>query len=248
MEPIRLADHGVRLFAGRLYNHDYLWFSSTEISKVSTTLPVIHNYALTYALASFSYAAFWGNTPRYFEDLPRMPLYATPAAAENVRRTTITYNAVDSLTLRTDVGPSVNTPNLGWRVYLDPMYEPGGTTKPAMGYTFYVFVFVKEHEMTFGDSRPQGTFRLGKKGAPVRVRWQEVSNPVAVFREVPTRPSHLVNPLDITGQVKSFDVIGIPPHLLFRSVEITGDWFIFGSGMPIHLPKTVRERIGTTGT
>ena len=49
MEPIRLADHGVRLFAGRLYNHDYLWFSSTEISKVSTTLPVIHNYALTYA-------------------------------------------------------------------------------------------------------------------------------------------------------------------------------------------------------
>jgi len=244
MEPIRLAERGVRLFAGRLYNHDYLWFSSTEISKVSTTLPIIHNYALTYALASFSYAAYWGNTPRYMQDLPQMPLYVTPAMSENTRRTTITYNAVDSLSLRTDVGPSVNTPNLGWRVYLDLMYESDNTPKPAKGYTFYAFVFVKEHEARFGDSRPQAVFRLGKKGTPVRVRWQEVTSPVAVFREEPTRPGHLVNPLDVGGQVRSFDVVNIPPHLLFRSVEIAGDWFIFGGGAPIHLPKTVRERIG----
>lgn len=244
MEPIRLADHGVRLFAGRLYNHDYLWFSSTEISKVSTTLPVIHNYALTYALASFSYAAYWGNTPRYFEDLPQMPLYVTPAISESARRTTITYNAVDSLSLRTDVGPSVNTPNLGWRVYLDPVYEPADIPRPGKGYTFYAFVFVKEHEAWFGNARPQAVFRLGKKGTPVRVWWQEVLNPVALFRQEPTRPGHLVNPLDVGGQVRSFDVISIPPHLLFRSVEIAGDWFIFGGGMPIHLPKIVRERMG----
>ena len=71
-----------------------------------------------------------------------------------------------------------------------------------------------------------------------------MTNPIAVFREGSTRPGHLVNPLDVAGQVKSFDVIGIPPHLLFRGVEIANDWFIFGGGMPIHLPKTVRERIG----
>lgn len=244
MEPIRLAEHGVRLFAGRLYNHDYLWFSSTEISKISTTLPVIHNYALAYALASFSYAVYWGNTPRYIQDLPQMPLYVTPAMSENARRTTITYNAVDSLSLRTDVGPSVNTPNLGWRVYLDLMYESGNTPKPAKGYTFYAFVFVKEHEARFGNSRPQSVFRLGKKGTPVRIRWYEVSNPVAVFREEATRPGHPVNPLDISGQIKAFDVVSIPPHMVFRIAEIANDWFIFGGGAPIHLPKTVRERIG----
>lgn len=243
MEPIRLVDYGVRLFAGRLHNHDYLWFSSTEISKVSTTLPVIHNYALTYALASFSYAAFCGNMPRYLDDLPQMPLYATPAASEGARRTTLTYNAVDSLSLRTDVGPSVNTPNLGWRVYLDPVYESSDAPKAFKGYTFYVFVFVRAHEAVFGDSRPQAVFRLGKKGTPVRVRWQEIMNPIAVFREEPTKPGHFVNPLDVGGQVRSFDVVNIPPHLLFRSVEIVEDWFIFGSGAPIHLPKTVRERI-----
>jgi len=48
----------------------------------------------------------------------------------------------------------------------------------------------------------------------------------------------------VSGQVRAFDAINIPPHLLLRSVEITNDWFIFGSGTPIHLPKSVRERIG----
>lgn len=244
MDPIRLADYGVRLFAGRLYNHDYLWFSSTEISKVSTTLPVIHNYALTYALASFSYATYRGNTPRYWDDLPRMPLYTTPATAENARRTVITANSLDDLTLRTDKGPDVNTPNLGWRVYLDPVFESQHANKPKCGYTFYAFVFSKEHEATFGDTNPQGTFRLGKKGASVRVRWSEIFRPVATFRESSTRPGHVVNPLDVEGRVVSFNVIGIPPHLLFRTADIADDWFIFGNGATIHLPKTVRQRIG----
>jgi CRISPR-associated protein Csc1 len=244
MKPIRLADYGVRVFAGRLYNHDYLWFSSTEISKVSTTLPVIHNYALTYALSAFSYAAYWRNTPNYAEDLAQMPLYTTPAVAERAARTRITYNAVDSLNLRTDIDLGINTPNLGWRVYLDPVYAPSSKAQQEQGYTFYAFVFVKEHEARFGTSRPQSVFRLGKKGAAVRVWWQETPNPLAQYREEPTRPGHLVNPMDVSGQVRAFDAIAIPPHMLLRSAEIANDWFIFAGGAPIHLPKRVRERIG----
>jgi len=244
MKPIRLADYGVRVFAGRLYNHDYLWFSSTEISKVSTTLPVIHNYALTYALSAFSYAAYWRNTPNYAEDLAQMPLYTTPAVAERAARTRITYNAIDSLNLRTDIDLGINTPNLGWRVYLDPVYAPPDKPHRGKGYTFYAFVFVKEHQARFGDSRPQSVFRLGKKGAAVRVWWQEIPNPLAQYREEPVRPGHLINPLDVRGQVKAFDVIAIPPHLLLQSAEIANDLFIFTGSATIHLPKMVRERIG----
>lgn len=243
MDPIRLIDHGVRVFAGRLYNHDYLWFSSIEISKVSATLPVIHNYALTYALASFSYGVYLGNTPRYEEDLAGMPLYVTPAIAENIQRTKITYNAIDSLTLRTDLGPNVNTPDLGQRVYIDPMYEAEAKSPSKSGYLFYAFLFENEYTQSFGTMRPQGTFRLGKKGAAVRVRWSEISNPMAYFRQSLTRPKHVVNPLDIEGQVESFDVISLPPHLLFRSVEITNDWFIPSDEGMIHLPKSVRQRM-----
>ncbi len=244
MKPIRLADYGVRVFAGRLYNHDYLWFSSTEISKVSTTLPVIHNYALTYALSSFSYAAYRGNTPRYAEDLAQMPLYTTPAIAQSALRTRVTYNAVDSLTLRTDIDLNINTPKLGWRIYLDPVYTPPGKPRQEQGYTFYAFVFVEEHRKKFGDSTPQSVFRLGKKGAAMRVWWQEIANPLAQYCVEPKRPGHPVNPLDVSGQVMAFDAINIPPHLLLRSAEIVKDWFIFGSGAPIHLPKRVLERIG----
>jgi CRISPR-associated protein Csc1 len=244
MKPIKLADYGVRVFAGRLCNHDYLWFSSTEISKVSTTLPVIHNYALTYALSAFSYAAYRGNTPRYAEDLAQMPLYTTPAAAERAPRTKTTYNAVDSLSLRTDIDLGINTPNLGWRIYLDPVYTPSGKLRQEQGYTFYAFVFADAHQARFGDSRPQSVFRLGKKGAAVRVWWQEISNPLAQYHEEPVRPGHLINPLDVSGQVKAFDVIAIPPHLLLRDAEIANDWFISTGSATIHLPKRVRERIG----
>lgn len=173
-----------------------------------------------------------------------MPLYTTPAVAQSASRTKFTYNAIDSLSLRTDVGPKVNTPNLGWRVCLDPVFDPQGKTRSKKGYTFYTFVFAQAHQAKFGDSQPQSVFRLGKKGAPVRVRWQEVANPLAVFRTEATRPGHLVNPLDVSGQVQAFDAVNIPPHLLLRSVDIANDWFIFGSGAPIHLPKTVRQRIG----
>ena len=95
---IRLYEHGVRVFAGRLYNHDYLWFSSNEISKVSITQPVLHNYALCYAISQRSYGAYLGSTPKYVEDpdgeFNAMPLYATPAHAdhpEHISRTTITF-------------------------------------------------------------------------------------------------------------------------------------------------------------
>lgn len=244
MKPINLADHGIRVFAGRLYNHDYLWFSSTEISKVSTTLPVIHNYALTYALSAFSYAVYWGNTPRYVDDLAQMPLYTTPAmTSRDIARTKLTHNAVDSLSLRTDVGPGVNTPNLGWRICLDPSYAAQNKRKYERGFTFYAFVFIQEHQERFGDSKPQSAFRLGKKGAPVRVHWRELTEPRAVFREEATRPGHLVNPLDISGQVRTFNAINIPPHLVLQNADIVNDWFIFGDGAPVHLPKTVRTRI-----
>lgn len=233
-EDIRLAGR-VRVFAGRLYNHDYLWFSSNEISKVSATQPVLHNYALCYALAGFERGVAWGSTPHYAEDLAQMPLYVTPAVADFVERTTVTFNALDSITMRTDVKPNVNTPDLGKRVYLNLMYESGTLERPELGFRFYAFVF---------DLRqPRSVVRLGKKGCPVRLRWEEVERPIARFSEAVRRPSHPVNPLDVTGRLVRFDSIQVPPHLLLRQAEIAGDWFIERGPHVIHVPKTVIERL-----
>ena len=226
----------MRLFVGRLYNHDYLWFSSTEISKVSATLPVLHNYALCYALACYERGVTVGSMPTYAEDLAHIPLYATPAQADVLTpRTMVTFNALDSVTLRTDVKPNVNTPDFGKRVYLDPLFERLDEEKPHLGYTFYLF--------TFDHSAPRSVTRLGKKGCPVRLRWEEIEWAKAVFSEKPKCPSHIVNPLDISGRVVRYEPMALPPHLLLRSAEIAEDWFIERGPHVIHVPKLVLKRL-----
>src|SRR5215217_6956205 len=168
-----LRDYGVKLFVGQVFNHDYLWFSATEISKRSEMIPVLHNYALTYALGDFSY---WQGppTPQYESDLDQIRLYALPAASDLATRTRLTYNAVNSRTLRTDDKPgNVNAPDLGQRTYLDPVLG----TQPGKGFTIYVF--------TFNGAKPKSLFRLGKKGAALRARWTEVNQPRAGMRDAP---------------------------------------------------------------
>lgn len=227
----------VRVFAGQLYNHDYLWFSSTEISQTSTTWPFLHNYALSYALSQFERSSFLGSVPTYESDLNQMPLYTTPAVASNVKTTLITYNALDSITMRTDIGPNVNTPKLGKRRYLDPVYEDQEIEKPDFGYSFYAF--------TFGGEMPRSVFRLGKKGCSVRVRWSEIEWATAEWSDEPVRPSHPVNPLDVGGKIVRFDPVLLPPHLLMRVADIQGDWFVRRGGKHlIHVPKRVAARVG----
>lgn len=237
-QAIRLYERSVRVFAGRLYNHDYLWFSSNEISKVSTTQPFLHNYALCYALSQRSHRFCVGSTPRYAVDadgeFDEMPLYASPAHASSVQRTTITFNAVDSLTLTTGDSKRMNSPNLGKRVYLNLLWEHPNVERPQLGYEFYVF--------TFDSYLLPTVVRLGKKGTPIRARWEELHNAVAVFRERPQRPTHVVNPLDVSGRVVSYDPVSIPPHLLLRTVTLEQDWFVFSGRHAVHVPKRVISR------
>lgn len=237
-KSIPISKRGVRLYHGRLYNHDYLWFSSNEISKVSITQPVLHNYALCYALSQRTYRTFVGSMPRYAEDpegeFGSMPVYATPGQAIYTQRTTVTFNALDELTLTTGDSKRMNTPNLGKRVYLNLLWEKPDNKRLELGYEFYVFVF--------GDYRLPAVFRLGKKGTPVRVLWQELADVTAVLRDEAVQPTHIVNPLDVTGQLISYEPLSIPPHLLLKTVTIRDDWFVFAGRHVVHVPKRVLER------
>lgn len=234
---ISLQEHGVRVFVGQLFNHDYLWFSTTEISKRSETIPVLHNYALTYALGDFSY---WRGppTPQYEADLDQIRLYALPSASSSATRTRLTYNAVNSRTLRTDDKPSgVNAPGLGWRTYVDPVFDI--YAQSGAGFTAYVFVY--------DDERPKSVFRLGKKGAALRATWVEVESPRAVMRDTPVEPTHPVNPLDIGGEVVTYEPVMMPPHMLLRRAQIRNDWFVFvqldRTYHRIHVPRRVLRRL-----
>lgn len=235
-QAIPLKEYGVRLFVCWLFNHDYLWFSSYEISKLSSTLPIIHNYALCYSMADFSYGVYIGSKPRYEEDLKQFKLYVTPAICENASTTRITYNAIDSKTLLTERPENlrgINTPDMGRRVYLNPILK-NKRVRQEQGFQCYLF--------TFDSSIPKGLTRLGKKGTAFRIYWEEIKDPLAIFKNEGTRPTHPVNPLDISGKVISYDPIMLPPHMLFRTAEIAEDWFVFSRKHRIHVPGRVRER------
>jgi CRISPR-associated protein Csc1 len=226
-----LNAEGIRLYAGRLHNHDYLWFSSFEISKTAATLPLLHNYALSYALSGYSHWVYVGNTPSYEKDLGAMPVYATPARARGpVARTRFTQNAVNSRTLRTDDAPrGANSPALGWRLVLDPVWSKGDAEKDVSGFTFYLF--------TLEGFRPPSVVRLGKKGCPIRLEWKEILPAVAILTQKAVRPTHAVNPLDVHGEIISYEPMPIPPHLVLRVAEIRNDWFVFAGEHCVHIPR-----------
>ena len=226
-----LKAQGLRLYAGRFYNHDYLWFSSFEISKTAATLPLIHNYALSYAISGYSYGVYTGNIPRYEEDLKKMDAYATPARPQGtVTRTRFTQNAVNSRTLRTDDAPrGSNSPALGWRLVLDPVWQAGSQEKETIGFTFYLFA--RE------PFRPPAVVRLGKKGCPIRFEWEEIAPAVATFTENAVSPTHSVNPLDVQGELVSYEPLSIPPHLILRVAEVRRDWFVFWNEHVVHIPR-----------
>ena len=232
-----LSAQGIRLYAGRLYNHDYLWFSSFEISKTAATLPLIHNYALSYALTGYSYGVYHGNTPRYDADLSAMLAYATPARPEgSVARTRFTQNAVNSRTLRTDDAPrGSNSPALGWRLVLDPVWRAANYPGGQPGFSFYLFAR--------DPFRLPAVVRLGKKGCPVRLQWEEIAPAMAVFTSEPIRPTHAVNPLDVQGAIVSYEPLAIPPHMVLRVADIQNDWFVFGGEHSVHLPRRFAPRV-----
>jgi hypothetical protein len=82
-------------------------------------------------------------------------------------------------------------------------------------FSFYLF--------TLDGEQPPGAVRLGKKRAPCRVHYTEIGNPVARYRRDTFAPSHVVNPLDVRGNVEAFNPINIPPHLLLRHARICDD-------------------------
>lgn len=234
-KTINLQEKGIRVFYGRLYNHDYLWFSSSEISKIITTIPVIHNYALSYALSYFSYGVFEGNKPRYSDDLRQMPIYATPAINLQATKITISFNAMDDLTLTTGVSKKSNTPNLGKRVYVNPIFKTSNPYYSLRYFHFYAF-FIK-------NTIPPSIVRLGKKGCSCRIHWKDISNPIARLEEEFFKPTHPVNPLDVEGEIGAFDLVSIPPHSFFRTARIKNDWVIKQKEHCILLPKLIREKL-----
>ena len=230
----KLNDLGVRLYAGWGMPHDYLWFSSTESAQVSTTFALLHGYALTLSLSQRSWACA-PDAPDYERDLAPCAYYALPAAWTDASRVRITQNALDDRTHRTDSGKG-NTPSLSFRVCVAPAPR---ALRPNAGFRVFTFAFG-------GEGPPPGVTRIGKKGCAMRWRWAEVADPIARVATEPFRPSHPVNPLDLSrdDSAVSCQPVSLPPHMLYQLAELRNEPVVRFDRDTVHVPAPVLRRAG----
>lgn len=103
----------------RLVPEDFLYFVSLEFNTFTMVQPLIHNYALTYALGSRFNTAATKNEADYSE-LEKFDIYATPAVPVTFPRYVgHTYNSVCSRTNLTQ--SSLNVPSLGRNKKISPL-------------------------------------------------------------------------------------------------------------------------------
>lgn len=223
--------------------HDSLYFATREIGRLYETEPVLHNYALAYALGLVdslqhstvvaekdAYCYFCPEqVPKYKEHLTPLntqAIYVTPARA--ISHTTIlsTWKYADNR-YHVEMQPTErNIPSFG-------------RTKEIAPESRFEFFIISERSLNL----PRW-IRLGK--------W---ASKAEVVTEILTKPKHhqsaeftipyLLNPLDVmfTNQVLSYDTVNMPPVSLIRNVRMRGEFYTFENSS-LKIPAQMHYHFG----
>jgi len=204
--------------------HDSLYFATREIGRLYETEPILHNYALCYALGlvdsdrhsttvseEHSYRYFCPEQiPKYEEHLTplnQQGIYVTPARA--VRHTAVlnTWKYANNNYHVEMEKTQKNIPSFGRAKEIAPESQ------------FECFI-ISEQPL----SLPKW-IRLGKWMSKAEVRIEELLKLRQGEGEF-TFPYPL-NPLDVmfTHQVSSYDTVNMPPVSLIRNVRLRGHYY-----------------------
>ncbi|MEO1354105.1 MAG: type I-D CRISPR-associated protein Cas5/Csc1 [Cyanobacteria bacterium J06635_15] len=228
--------------------HDNLYYATREIGRLYETEPVLHNYALCYALGLVDSAQYATTVPeestyRYFcpEQVPmyeahltplnQQGIYVTPARA--IRHGTLlnTWKYADN---RYHVEMKKTQKNI-------PSFGRAKEIAPESQFEFFI---LSEQSLARTDGSPHTKWpwklpkyiRLGKWMSKAEVKVDDLGQLKPKEGEI-TCPYPL-NPLDVmfTHQVISYDVINMPPVSLIRNVKLNGAYYQAGD---VKLPARV---------
>lgn len=204
--------------------HDSLYFATREIGRLYETEPVLHNYALCYALGlvdsdrhsttvseEHSYRYFCPEqVPKYEEHLTplnQQGIYVTPARAVNHATVLNTWKYANNNYHVEMEKTQKNIPSFGRAKEIAPESQ------------FECFIL---SEMPLSLPR---WVRLGKWASKAEVKIEELSKVRSAEGEF-TFPYPL-NPLDVmfTHQVLSYDTVNMPPVSLIRNVRLQGHYY-----------------------
>jgi CRISPR-associated protein Csc1 len=199
----------MRLYLCRLTFHENLFYATREVGRLYETGRYLHNYALTYALGLAEAAYFHANQiPNYAEELTGLNqrgIYVTPARGMAVQYELVTFKYADNAYRVKMALGSRNTPSYG------------RAKEIAVGSRFEFAVLSRE------PVKLPRWIRMGlwRSKALVECRGEAEAKPLARSEQVASLP---LNPLDIVGELRVFDLISMPPSSLVENARIETEW------------------------
>ncbi len=199
----------MRLTLYRLTFHENLFYATREVGRLYETGRYLHNYALTYALGLVN-APYHQHEqiPAYATELSTLNkhgIYVTPARSVDVRYQLVTFKFADN----------------AYRVKMEPSRRNlptfGRAKEIAVG---SVFEFAVIHPGNFHAPR---WIRMGlwRSKGQLEALGEADLKPIPEKEQTASLP---LNPLDVTGTFKIYDLISMPPSSLMDHAVIETDW------------------------
>ena len=208
--------------------HDSLYFATREIGRLYETEPVIHNYALCYALglvdsAIYSTTVSEEHSYRYFcpEQVPKYEQHLTALNQQGIY-VTPARSLFHSSTLNT-----WKYANNNYHVEMEKTQKniPSfGRTKEIAPESKFEFFIISEKALKLAK-----WIRLGKWMSKAAVEIIEQKEVKRSQSETDVIFPYLLNPLDVmfSHQVISYDVVNMPPVSLIQNVKMLGRYYEF---------------------
>lgn len=229
---------------------DSLYFATRELGRLYETEPVLHNYALTYALGfidneSYGTTVAEANSYRYFcsEQIPQYQehltplnqqgIYITPAYPVSHATVLNTWKYADNRYHVEMEKTQKNIPSYGRAKEITPesIFECYIISEPSLK---------KQLNSSQWNWQLPKFIRLGKWMSKAELMLEELSIDKKYNNQTFTYP-HPLNPLDVmfTNQVISYDVVNMPPVSLIRNVHLRGDYYTFSNHSSLKLPANM---------
>ncbi|HEY9675909.1 MAG TPA: type I-D CRISPR-associated protein Cas5/Csc1 [Waterburya sp.] len=228
------------IYRCQLELHDSLYFATREIGRLYETEPVLHNYALCYALGlvdsdrysttvpeEHSYRYFCSEqVPKYQEHLTplnQQGIYVTPARAVNHATVLNTWKYADNRYHVEMQKTQKNIPSFGRAKEIAPESE-------------FEFFIIAKKTLTLPK-----WIRIGKWASKAEVTIVETQERQCSTTEKDFTFPYPLNPLDVmfSHQVINYDVVNMPPVSLIKNVKIRGRYYEFNN---LKIPAQMQYR------
>ncbi|MHC5768707.1 MAG: type I-D CRISPR-associated protein Cas5/Csc1 [Nostoc sp.] len=231
----------VFIYRCQLELQDSLYFATREIGRLYETEPIIHNYALCYALGLvdsqiYSTTVAEENSYRYFcpEQVPKYEAHLTPLNQQRIYVTPARSLNHSSI---------LNTwkyANNNYHVEMEKTQKniPSfGRAKEIAAESRFEFFVISQKELKLPK-----WIRLGKWMSKAEVTVEPLPKPK--IAEGIFTCTHPLNPLDVmfTNQVISYDVVNMPPVSLIQNVQMRGQYYQFDGIQNLKIPVRIEYR------